>query len=254
MDDLSLRGPMRASLFPRQAASVTGIVCLLLIISHRILAAQPAPPPVDGIDLPEGFSETTLAAGLTGATAMEIAPDGRIFVCEQTGALRVIKGDKLLPEPFITLAVDSYWERGLLGVALDPDFAKNGHFYLCYVASKPYPHHRISRFTARGDVAAPASEVILLKGDDQRRLGGSVPGGHQGGAIHFGTDGKLYIAIGDQTPGTPAQRLDTFQGKLLRINRGGSIPEDNPFFKTAAGKYRAIWALGLRNPVAFAVQ
>lgn len=230
------------------------ITLLLFLVAAPLLAAQPAPPPPDGVDLPEGFSETTIAAGLTGATAMEIAPDGRIFVCEQSGALRVIKHDKLLPEPFLTVPVDSYWERGLLGVALDPEFAKNGHLYLCYVAAKPFPHHRISRFTTRGDTAIPDSELILLEGDDQRKLGGSVPGGHQGGAIHFGTDGKLYIAIGDQTAGAPAQSLGTFQGKLLRINSDGSIPEDNPFFKTTKGKYRAIWALGLRNPFAFAVQ
>ena len=118
----------------------------------------------------------------------------------------------------------------------------------------PYPHHRVSRFTAKGDAAAPGSEVILLKGDNQTKLGGGVPTGHQGGAIHFGKDGKLYVAIGDQTAGLPAQKLDTFQGKLLRINPDGSIPEDNPFFKTATGKYRAVWALGLRNPFTFAVQ
>src|SRR5207253_3221818 len=164
------------------------------------------------------------------------------------------KNDKLLPEPLVTVSVDSYWERGLLGIALDPDFGKNSYVYLCYVAAKPYPHHRVTRFTARGDRAVPGSEVVLLEGDDQRTLGGSIPGGHQGGAIHFGEDGKLYVAIGEQTAGKPAQQLDTFQGKLLRINRDGTIPEDNPFFKTAKGKYRAIWALGLRNPFAFAVQ
>jgi uncharacterized repeat protein (TIGR03806 family) len=227
---------------------------LWLPVLLTLAPAQPAPPPPDGVDLPEGFAETVLATGLTGVTAMEIAPDGRIFVCEQTGALRIVKSDALLPEPFVTVPVDSYWERGLLGVALDPDFAANHYVYLCYVAAQPYPHHRISRFTALGDKAMPNSERILLEGDDQRKLGGSQPGGHQGGAIHLGKDGKLYIAIGEQTAGAPAQRLDTFQGKMLRINPDGSTPDDNPFYKTALGKYRAIWALGLRNPFAFAVQ
>jgi uncharacterized repeat protein (TIGR03806 family) len=211
-------------------------------------------PYPDDPDLPEGFADTVVATGITGATALAIAPDGRLFVCEQTGALRVVKKDQLLAEPFVTVTVDSYWERGLIGVTLDPDFPKSPYVYLCYVAPKPYPHHRVSRFTARGDVAVPGSEVVLLDGDDQTKLGGAQPAGHQGGAIHFGKDGKLYVAIGEQTAGTPAQRLDTFQGKLLRINRDGSIPDDNPFAKTAKGKYRAIWALGLRNPFAFAVQ
>jgi glucose/arabinose dehydrogenase len=81
-----------------------------------------------------------------------------------------------------------------------------------------------------------------------------VPAGHQGGALHFGKDGKLYIAIGDQTAGKPAQELNSLLGRLLRINPDGSIPGDNPFFSKAAGKYRATWALGLRNPFTFAVQ
>ena len=204
--------------------------------------------------LPGGFSEQIVATGITGATAMAIAPDGRVFVCEQTGALRVVKNDKLLDEPFLTLSVDSSWERGLIGVAFDPGFPTKPYIYVCYVAPKPYPHHRVSRFTAKGDVAEAGSEVVLLSGDDQSKLGGSVPNGHQGGALHFGKDRKLYIGIGEQTAGLPAQKLDTLQGKLLRINPDGSIPDDNPFAKTATGKYRAIWAYGLRNPFAFAVQ
>jgi putative heme-binding domain-containing protein len=219
-------------------------------------AGQPTPGSgtVGPVKLPLGFETTKVVGGLTAATALAVAPDGRVFVCEQAGALRVIKGGQLRPEPFITLAVDSYWERGLIGVALDPGFARNGFVYVTYVAAQPYTHHRVSRFTARGDVAAPGSEVVLLRGDDQSKLGGNVSAGHQGGALHFGRDGKLYIAIGEHTAREPAQRLDTFQGKLLRINPDGSIPEDNPFYNKARGKYRAIWAIGLRNPFTFAVQ
>ena len=240
---------------------------LLACLSLRLLPAtsqQPgaASPTADlaalassGIaDLPEGFSEKVVATGITGATALAVAPDGRVFVCEQTGTLRVVKDDKLLDKPFLTVVVDSSWERGLIGVTLDQDFPKQPHVYVVYVAPKPYPHHVVSRFTAKGDAAEPNSEVVLLEGDDQSKLGGSVPNGHQGGALHFGKDGKLYIAIGEQTAGLPAQKLDTFQGKLLRINPDGSIPADNPFFNSATGKYRAIWALGLRNPYTFAVQ
>jgi uncharacterized repeat protein (TIGR03806 family) len=210
--------------------------------------------PAGAANLPEGFSETPVARGFTGATAMDIAPDGRIFICEQTGTLRIVKHDVLLAEPFVKLAVDSSWERGLLGVAFDPRFPKNHYVYLNYISPKPYPHHRISRFIARGDRAVPDSEVILFKGDNQTKLGGGVQNGHQGGAIHFGKDGKLYIAIGDQTAGEPAQSMKTLQGKMLRINPDGSIPRDNPFYRVTTGKYRAIWALGLRNPFTFAVQ
>jgi uncharacterized repeat protein (TIGR03806 family) len=224
-----------------------------LIGCFTLLVAGPAPLPA-AIWLPEGFTETQVARGLTGATAMEVAPDGRIFVCEQTGTLRVVKHDSLLPRPFATLTVDSSWERGLLGVALDPHFGQNQYIYLNYIAPSPYPHHRISRFTADGDVARPGSEVILFEGDNQNQLGGGVKNGHQGGAIHFGADGKLYVAIGDQTAGAPAQDLKTLQGKLLRLNPDGSIPADNPFVHNTGGKYRAIWALGLRNPFCFAVQ
>jgi uncharacterized repeat protein (TIGR03806 family) len=233
------------------------VLGLAFVTVLPLLAAPADPwrgPYPDDPDLPEGFADSTIATGLTGATALAVAPDGRVFVCEQTGTLRVVKDDKLLSEPFVTLPVDSFWERGLIGVCLHPDFPHQLFVYVCYVAARPYPHHVVSRFTARGDVAEPNSEVVLLEGDDQRKLGGAQPAGHQGGAIHFGKDGKLYVAIGEQTAGTPAQRLDTFQGKLLRLNADGSIPEDNPFVKETKGKYRAIWALGLRNPFAFAVQ
>ncbi len=101
------------------------------------------------IALPPGFSSDRIATGITGATALAVAPDGRIFVCEQTGTLRVVKDGTLLPEPFATLDVDSSWERGLIGVTLDPHFSHNGYVYVCYVAPRPYIHHRVSRFTAR---------------------------------------------------------------------------------------------------------
>jgi len=216
------------------------------------------PTPGEGVTgalvLPPGFKAEAVATGLTGATALEVTADGRLFVCEQTGTLRVIKNGKLLAEPFVKLPVDATWERGLIGVTVAPGFPKTPYVFVCYVARTPYPHHVISRFTAAEDRAEPGSEKILLEGDNQARLGGDVPAGHQGGALHFGADGKLYIAIGEQTAGKPAQNLNSLLGKLLRINPDGSIPEDNPFFSRTAGKYRAIWALGLRNPFTFAVQ
>ncbi len=241
---------LTASLTPREFADLIAYLETLRPTGQ----GTPGGGALNSVVLPNGFTTTLVAGGITGATAMEVASDGRVFLCEQTGTLRVVKGDKLLDQPFVTLDVDRTWERGLIGVALDPDFARNGFLYVNHVMARPKIHHRISRFTAQGDVAQAGSEFILLEGDDQTRLGGVVPAGHQGGAIHFGGDGKLYVAIGDQTAGDPAQRLDTLQGKLLRLNPDGSIPEDNPFYRIAQGKYRAIWALGLRNPFCFAVQ
>lgn len=204
------------------------------------------------ISVPKGFRVSTIATGVTGAVALETLPDGRILLCEQTGALRVIRDGKLLPASFVTLPVDSNWERGLIGVTIDPDFEKMPYVYVCYVAKEPFTHHVVSRFLADGDTAKPGSEEILLKGDDQSTLGGSVPAGHQGGALHFGPDGCLYIGIGEHTNGPASQRLDTFQGKILRIHPAGSIPTDNPLLDKTKGNYQAIWAYGLRNPFTFA--
>ena len=206
------------------------------------------------IALPPGFVRETVAEGITGATALAVAPDGRVFVCEQVGRLRVVVDGRLNPEPFATLEVDDHWERGLIGVAIDPDFGRNSFVYTVSVAPRPYPHHQVSRFTADGNQAVPGSRVVLFEGDDQSTLGGNVPAGHQGGAIHFGHDGKLYVALGEQTAGAPSQRLDSLLGKILRLNPDGSIPDDNPLLDRTEGEYRAIWASGCRNVFTFAVQ
>src|SRR5262245_9830253 len=178
----------------------------------------------DDPDVPPGFVDSLVADGFTSATAMTIAPDGRIFVCEQGGTLKVIKDGKLLPEPFLKLDVTAEWERGLIGVALHPKFPETPHVFVCYVSAKPFVHHVVSRFTAAGDRVVPGSEKVLLEGDDQSKMGGSVPAGHQGGCLKFGPDGKLYVAIGEQTAGMPSQKLDTLLGKILRINEDGTIP------------------------------
>ena len=198
--------------------------------------------------VPSGFTETLIASGLARPTAMGVAPDGRVFVCEQGGRLRVIKDDTLLPTPFLTVSVNSSGERGLLGVAFDPAFITNHYVYVYYTTATSPIHNRVSRFTAIGDVALEGSEVAIL---DLEPLGAT---NHNGGAIHFGVDGKLYVAVGDNAVGANAQTLNNRLGKLLRINADGTIPTDNPFYKTAIGVNRAIWALGLRNPFTFSVQ
>ena len=198
--------------------------------------------------LPPGFTETQIS-GLPNPTAMEIAPDGRIFVCLQSGSLRVIKNGTLLATPFVTLNVDPNGERGLLGIAFDPNFASNNFLYLYYTVATTPRHNRVSRFTANGDVVVPGSETIIWELDNL-----TTATNHNGGAIHFGPDGKLYIAVGENATRANAQTLSNMLGKVLRINSNGSIPADNPFFNTAVGNNRSIWALGLRNPFTFAFQ
>src|SRR5689334_5647229 len=100
--------------------------------------------------VPTGFTDAVVAGGLNNPTAMALAPDGRIFVCQQGGALRVIKNGVLLPTPFLTVTVDSAGERGLLGIAFDPNFVSNQLVYVYYTATTPAIHNRISRFTASG--------------------------------------------------------------------------------------------------------
>jgi glucose/arabinose dehydrogenase len=210
---------------------------LSLLVNHRIYAQV----------FPADFARVLVTNGLTNPTAMAFAPDGRIFVAEQAGKLRVIKNNTLLPTAFVQLTVNSSGERGLIGIALDPDFSTNNYVYLYYTVPAAPIHNRISRFTANGDVALPASESIVLELDPL-----STATNHNGGAMHFAKDGKLYVAIGENANSANAQNLDTYHGKILRINSDGSVPDGNPY-STGSAQRRRVWAHGLRNPYTFSV-
>jgi len=198
----------------------------------------------------QGFTRNeTWIAGLSSATAFAQSPDGRIFIAQQGGSLRVVENGALLATPFMTLTVDSNGERGLLGVAFHPDFANNGWVYVYYTTTSGSTHNRISRFTANGNIALAGSESILV---DLPTLSSAT--NHNGGALHFGADGKLYVAVGDNADSSKPQNLADPFGKMLRFNDNGTIPSDNPFFATQSGLARAIWAYGLRNPFTFAFQ
>ena len=229
-------------MFPRHSRRLIGAIATsVILIGFSLRAAT----------LPAGFIETQVGGTLTPGrpTAMAFAPDGRLFVCLQTGQLRVIKNGALLANPFVSLTVDSFGERGLLGIAFDPSFASNQFVYVYHTVPGTPAHNRVSRFTANGDVAAVGSETAILDLDNL-----SDATNHNGGAIHFGPDDKLYVAVGENANAANAQTLSNRLGKLLRINADGSIPSDNPFFGVASGANRAIWALGLRNPFTFGFQ
>src|SRR5439155_15166636 len=133
------------------------IACVLLVLAVRAASAA---------TLPSGFTESVIASGISSPTAMDFAPDGRLFICQQNGQLRVIKNDALLPTPFLTVTTDSTGERGLLGVAFDPDFANNQRVYIYYTVPGSPPHNRVSRFVASGDLAVPGSEIFILDLND----------------------------------------------------------------------------------------
>jgi glucose/arabinose dehydrogenase len=233
---------------------------VLLAMLTGILPVFVAGKPAFGAINDPGFTESTYAEGLQRPTAMEFAPDGRLFVAEKRGELQVIdaNGD-LLPEPFVDIKdqVDQRGERGLLGVAFDPQFGDSVHDYV-YVyytqkASGGTPtHNRIVRFKASGnqaDASVDPEPVLELNKLSEKQT-------HNGGAIHFGEDGKLYVAVGDNRRERQVQKLNTFFGKMLRIEPNGDIPTDNPFYdpNNPEDKSGAIWARGLRNPFSFAVQ
>src|SRR5918999_3210612 len=193
---------------------------------------------------PQDFEEIEIVNSLMAATNMEFSPDGRLFVLEQAGKILIIKNDELLPTPFLTLEeVDSSAEGGLVGLAFDPQFSTNGHFYIYYTKTGDPSTNQVSRFTVSAtnpDIADPDSELVILD---------NIPADirHSGGQIQFGPDGQLYVATGDANSRSDAQSLETLAGKILRINADGSVPADNPFIGTPEARGE-IWAYGLRNP------
>ncbi|HVH26772.1 MAG TPA: PQQ-dependent sugar dehydrogenase [Vicinamibacterales bacterium] len=225
-----------------------------LVIAAALVWCSPVSSVRSATGLPPGFQDVLVVSGLSNPTAMQFSPDGRLFVAQQGGQLRVIKNGVLLTTPFLTLSVNSSGERGLLGLAFDPNFASNQFVYVYYTATSPAIHNRISRFKANGDVVdTTVAEVVLLDFDNL-----SSATNHNGGAMHFGLDGKLYAAHGDNANGSNAQSLSNLLGKIIRMNPvadpTAQIPTDNPFFSTASGKNRLIWVMGLRNPFTFNVQ
>jgi len=249
--------PITRSKFGSEAFRKTARLRLFAAVLFLLGLSMLSPVQITAATLPANFVETQFAGGLTNPTAMTFAPDGRLFVCQQGGQLRVIKNGSLLATPFVSLTVDSNGERGLLGVAFDPNFASNSFVYVYYTSTTPATHNRVSRFTASGsnpDVATAGSEVVIF---DLNNLSGAT--NHNGGAIHFGPDGKLYVAAGENANPANSQSLGNLLGKLLRINSDGTIPSDNPtafggIVGSPSGNNRAIWSVGLRNPYTFTFQ
>jgi aldose sugar dehydrogenase len=213
-------------------------------------AATPLDPgTADSEALPQGTRVQTIAGeqqGLSFPVAIAFLPDGRWLVTEKGGYsgptesqihLFDANGQKQA-QPFATLQVDSTFERGLLGIAVDPQFADNHYVYIYYSKPGDPVVNTTLRYTERDGLGTEPTvifEAPVITG----------AGNHNGGNLHFGPDGKLYISIGENARPAFAQETQSPYGKILRLNPDGSVPDDNPF-APAPG-----WAYGLRNPFDF---
>ncbi|MEM9381511.1 MAG: PQQ-dependent sugar dehydrogenase [Planctomycetota bacterium] len=213
-------------------------------------------------DLPAGFSEAVVLDDIASPASFDFAPDGRIFFTERiAGRLRVATESPpgsgswtVDPEPYATFDVPTsggvptaHRSSGVRGFAFDPAFTTNGFVYVFYMKDNPR-QNRVVR--VRQDPSDPSralpGEMLLL---DLPFNSAGASGSHNGGALRFGADGMLYVTTGDGwSGGDGVQSLSTFTGKVLRIAPDGTIPTDNAFYGQANGAYRAIHALGLRNP------
>lgn len=197
-----------------------------------------------GGDLPTGFTEQVLVEGID-PVDMALLSDGRILIAEKNGTILLFKNGSLSANPVLQISVINADEHGLKNIVPDPDFDLNGYLYVFYTTRNPETNkdfNRVSRFKMDGDEGVAGSETVLL---DLDTLYASY---HDGGSLGFGPDGNLYIGTGDTGVSEFSQSLTSLHGKILRINKDGSIPEDNPFYQSLEGKYRAIFAYGFRNP------
>jgi glucose/arabinose dehydrogenase len=204
--------------------------------------------PVAGIP---ALSARLVASGLRNPLDLQAAPGDRerLYVVEQGGRIQVIRNGQLQATPFLDVSgrISSGGERGLLGLAFHPQFATSRRFFVNYTNPRGDTH--IAEFRATSaDAADPGSERVLLTETQPFA-------NHNGGGLAFDNGGRLLIALGDGgSGGDPlgnGQRLDTFLGKMLRIDVDAgtpyAVPADNPF-RSTAGAAPEIWAYGLRNP------
>jgi glucose/arabinose dehydrogenase len=226
--------------------SIIGFVASLLSIltANPVLAGEPALTTelvTDGLDNP---LELTHAPG----------DASRLFVLERGGYVRIVKDGTLLPTPFLDIhtQVDTFNERGLLGIAFHPQYATNGYFYVRY--NNLNTKTVVARYSVSSnpDLANSSSAQTVLTVTNTQ-------GNHNGGSIEFGLDGYLYVTVGDNADSSDAQLLTNgeYHGKILRVdvngddfpgdpNRNYKIPPRNPFVGVTGED--EIWAYGLRNP------
>ncbi|MEO8329742.1 MAG: PQQ-dependent sugar dehydrogenase, partial [Candidatus Nanopelagicales bacterium] len=233
-------------------------IALAAVSSLALLGWVVSLPPAQaaGVSVADGYSLTRMQTGINRPHALRFAPDGRLFLLEQTGRVRIVKQGSMSTALTIDPAdiVEPGGSAGLLSIAFPPTFKTDAvqWVYLVYTHSPMsgfnYPHNVLSRFVINGDVIDPSSEQLLVHFDTLVGGDGTVKTMHYGGDMEFGSDGELYVSTGDLLIGPNAQNLQNLYGKILRYNPNGTIPTDNPYYNTLNGRLRAIWSNGLRNP------
>ena len=254
------------------AALAVSMIAFLAVVAANASSDQPTPTQ----SLASSAAPTVLHAasnftidlqivanGLSAPVYVNHAGDGsgRLFVLEQAGYIRIIKNGTLLSTPYLTLTskVECCSEQGLLGLAFDPNFESNGTFYVNYTTN--HPSARGDTVVARYQVANAAVDVANVLTVTNLITIGQPESNHNGGDLHFGPDGYLYIGMGDgggagDQHGTIGNGQDpaVLLGKILRLNVRGvptyTIPASNPFTQTLGYKPE-IWAVGVRNPWRF---
>ncbi len=193
-----------------------------------------------GKAVPTGFETTTLInSGLDMPVALNFTPDGRLWILELGGKIKIYKNNNLLPQEFASVPAYVNSDRGALGIVSDPNWNTFPYIYV-YFIDVTDGFHKIWRFTANGDIAAGLPTELY----NSHVVAGS---NHAGGALSFGSDGKLYFGIGDSGLTYKVTDLSSPLGKILRINPDGSIPSDNPYFGQL-DKEQRVWSYGMRNP------
>jgi glucose/arabinose dehydrogenase len=173
---------------------------------------------------PPNLSVEILVRGLEVPWAIDFAPDGRIFITERPGRIRIVERGELRAEPWMTLDVAAVGEAGLMGLALDPAFSQNRFVYVAYT-------YRTAKGTLQNRLVRLRDDPKSGKGAIDKTLIDNVAGAnnHDGGRVKFGPDGKLYWTTGDAQNTRFPQNLSSLNGKTLRLNSDGTIPGDNPF-------------------------
>ncbi|NOU72264.1 carbohydrate-binding protein, partial [Paenibacillus sp. LMG 31458] len=200
-----------------------------------------------------GLQKLPLTKSITSPVGLDVAKDGTVFAISLLGKVYEVSQDGDTKE-ILNIPTTLASEHGLMGIALDPEFDVNHYMYLYYtdpVKKNNKLINHLSRFTYENGVLNPATEQILLE------LPSDDFGNHQAGYVKFGPDGKIYLTSGDnQTPGGPlgalqtSQNYDDMRGAILRINKDGSAPTDNPFYtdNNLRDARDFIYAKGFRNP------